>query len=114
MKTIKQILFASILMIAFAGCKKKEEAPKPVSNPIVYTSLNAEKSTLVNGGNTKITATATGEELTYIWAVDMGTIVGSGHQVVYNACCTGEYIITCEVKDAGNNAQKKSVTITVE
>lgn len=105
-------MFAFLLL---GGCKKKEET-KPSEIPLSYTSLSAQQTTVAIGGTTKITATATGDGLTYIWSASAGDIIGSGSQITYGAptCCAGQNTVTCIVKDSGGNQASKSITINVQ
>lgn len=114
MKTLKLFFAIALITVAVVGCKKEET--KPVSTPLSYSSLNAETSTIVIGATTKVTASATGEGLSYSWSASAGDIIGSGSQITYGApsCCGGQNSVTCVVKDAGGNSQTKSVTITVQ
>lgn len=114
MKTLKLVFAFALMLAAVAGCKKEEQ--KTVSTPLSYSSLNAETSTIAIGATTKVTASATGEGLSYTWSASAGDIIGSGSQITYGAptCCGGQNQITCVVKDAAGNSQTKSVTITVQ
>lgn len=114
MKIMKPIFAIAIVLMAISGCKKNEET-KPVSAPLSYTSLTAEQNTISTSQSPKITATATGEGLTYTWTLDgTGSIIGSGYQITYQPCCAGQNTINCVVKDLGGNQESKSVTITVQ
>ena len=122
MKTLKQILIASALLIAISGCKKNDTAtPTPQASAVAldFKTLAADNTTIAIGSTTTVKATATGEGLTYIWAVASGSagdIIGSGASVTYGAspCCGGNNTITCTVKDASNAQQSKSITIIVQ
>ncbi|MFQ5334943.1 MAG: PKD domain-containing protein, partial [Flavobacteriales bacterium] len=83
-----------------------------------YNSLTAENTTINTGETSKITATASGENLTYNWELisgSLGDILGSGAQVTYTAspCCTGDNTVQCTVSD-GTNSESKTVTIVVQ
>lgn len=132
MKTVKLILGIVTIGIMVASCNK--EVQEPEVNPtntstsgtntgsttgtstISYTSLSAEQSTIAIGATTKVTATATGDGLTYIWSASNGDIIGSGSQITYGAsgCCGGTNTITCTIKDSGNHQESKSVSIVVQ
>lgn len=132
MKTVKLILGIVTIGMMVASCNKEVQEPEvnPTnsstpgtgsSNPtgsstISYTGLNAEQSTIVIGATTKVTATATGNGLTYIWSASDGDIIGSGSQITYGAsgCCGGTNTVTCTIKDSGNNQESKSVSIVVQ
>jgi len=119
MKTKKSILLTLLAvasMFAASSCKKeKKSAP---TQPLSFTSLVAQKDTLFVGDNEKITAIATGDNLTYEWSLgesSLGDIIGSGSQITYGAspCCTGWNTIICTVSN-GQESQNKSVTIVVK
>ena len=118
MSTIKALtVFVIFVGISFGSCKKKED-PQPLSTgtseSFSFTSLTAENPTLIRGGSTKITATATGQNLEYTWSTTIGILSGSGAQTEYYGCCTGTYEVTCTLKDSNNNSQEKKVTIVVQ
>ena len=115
MKSIKSFLIIATLAIAISSCKKEGTPQQPTTIPLVYKSLVAENTTVSVTQPPKITATATGESLTYTWTLDgTGNLLGSGNQITYQPCCAGQDKITCEVKDAGGNKESKFVTITVQ
>lgn len=122
---MKKYLFIYLLLIgiAVASCKKEEPEPEQITNPtpaptpvFAFSSLSAENTTIPIGGTAKITASASGENLTYSWSASQGDILGSGSQITYGAsnCCAGENEITCTVKDGNNNSDTKKITITVQ
>jgi hypothetical protein len=114
MKTIRLFLTLLLLATVVISCKKKEET-KPVSVQLQYGSLAAESTTVAVNATTKITATASGEGLTYNWSASNGTVVGSGSQITFGTpCCAGTPTVTCVVKDSGGNQESKSVVITVQ
>lgn len=114
MKTLKLFFVIALMVVAVTGCKKEET--KPVSTPLSYSSLSAESTTIAIGATTKVTASATGEGLSYTWSASAGDIIGSGSQIIYGAptCCGGQNQVTCVVKDVAGNSQTKSITITVQ
>jgi hypothetical protein len=111
---VKKSAFIILLFtILFLNCGKENENPDPVEN-LVYTSLVAEKSTLIPGENTKIKATATGSNLSYNWSASRGDILGSGHEVIYapSPCHVGTNQITCKITN-GKQSESKTITIQV-
>lgn len=113
---MKKIILSSVFALLFLGGCKKKEAPQPTTTPLTYTSLSAQQTTIAIGETTKITATATGDGLSYVWSASAGDIIGSGSQITYGAptCCAGQNSVTCVVKDAGGNQASKSVAINVQ
>ena len=103
-----------LILALIAGCKKKE-ATTPASTPLQYNSLAAVNTTVAVNATTKITASATGEGLTYNWSASNGTIIGSGNEVNYGTpCCAGTATVTCVVKDSGGSSESKSLTMTIQ
>lgn len=112
---MKVFLIIAILTITINSCKKEKTTEQPTETPLVYTSLVAENTTISVTQPPKITATATGESLTYTWSLDgTGNLIGFGNQITYQPCCAGQNTISCEVKDSGGNKESKSVTIIVQ
>ncbi len=119
MKTVKLIIVITTIGLMVLSCNK--ENPTNSSNPtgqstIFYTDLSAEQDTISIGATTTVTATATGDGLTYNWSTDNGFIIGSGNQITYGAssCCSGTNTVTCNVIDSGNDQESKSITIVVQ
>lgn len=124
---MKTKLFSALILLAVlfgTSCKKKEESQPTIATLVAATplslSLSAEKTTISVGGDTHITASATGGSgtINYQWSVNTGsTLNGSGTQVnLYASCpsCTGPNKITCTVTDANNNTITKDITVTVQ
>jgi len=108
------ILILSIILSAISCKKEKQEAP---TVPLSYTSLMLQNDTIFVGTTTIITANATGDNLTYSWKLEtgsLGDIIGAGATISYGAspCCTGWNTIICTVSD-GSASAEKSVTIVV-
>lgn len=130
MKTVKLILGIVAFGMIVSSCNKEVPEPEPntstqngsnTSNTtgistISYTDLSAEQSTIAIGATTTVTATATGDGLTYNWSTNNGDIMGSGSQITYGAsgCCGGTNTVTCTVVDSGNHQESKSITIVVQ
>lgn len=111
---MKQILlltfFCSILLI---NCSE-EEITEPFQE-LEFYSLAIEKDTISPGDDTKITANASGSNLSYFWSASMGDILGSGKEVTYAAslCHIGTNTITCKIENANNQSETKSIQIVV-
>ncbi|MFH1860308.1 MAG: hypothetical protein ABH870_04770, partial [bacterium] len=88
------------------------------NQPPIIGSLTASTSTLAPGGSSTITCTATdpnNDMLTYTWTATIGTITGTGSQVIWTSPLpSGTYTIICEVSDgkAGTDSQSVIVTVT--
>ncbi|MGQ9629088.1 MAG: Ig-like domain-containing protein [bacterium] len=82
----------------------EEDSTKPeTNNPPVISSMTASGCTLSPGKAAVITAVATdpdGDELSYAWSSDGGTIEGDGDTAIFTAPGDpGEYMIAVEVSD---------------
>lgn len=119
MKTLKTIGIIFLFLAVIVSCKKKEEPETSVNSGTTFSfiSLTADTTTIPLGGEVKITANATGDNLTYTWSVNSGsTIIGSGSQVRLNASCpscVGPNTVTCSVKGGSNATDTKTIIITV-
>jgi hypothetical protein len=103
------------VILLFSSCNKEDDTGDP-SQPLIFSSLIAEKDTIAPGESTEITATATGYSITYKWSATAGDILGSGARVMYAAspCHAGSNRITCTVKDGNNKSAAKEIEIVVE
>ena len=111
---IRLLPLALLLILAFSSCKKESNTPAGTGKDLVFTDLKAEKDTITLQEVTKVTATATGEGLTYSWKCDneLGILDGSGSEVLFTICHAGTFKVTCEVKDSNNHQASKDVFIT--
>lgn len=117
MKTIlKYLLYFSFIAFAAAiiySCDKNDG-----DNPdaIQFTDLYAEEDTLFIADTTTITAVATGNGLSYIWSASKGDIDGFGSVVKYLSppCQSGDFIVSCKVKDNANNTKTRTISIHVK
>jgi len=83
----------------------------------VISKLTADPASVVSGGSTVITCTATdanGDDLTYTWTKTGGTITGTGSSITWTAPNnTSTYTITCTVSDGQlNDAALIQITVT--
>ena len=104
-----------VLIFILYYCEKENNNTGEPDQPLVFTSLVAEKDTVEVGEQTKIVATATGYDIQYQWSASAGDILGSGSEVIYAAspCHIGENTISCVIKDGNNNSEKKEIIIVV-
>lgn len=109
---MKKVLFTCItLLVIVTACKKKENSTSGDPTPFTYTSLTSADSTIVINGTTKVTAVATGDELSYTWTYNAGAVIGSGACVDYTVCHAGTFKVNCEVTDKYGNTDIKYVII---
>lgn len=100
-----------IIIFIIAACKKNDVEPVTLDAPFSFVSLIADHDTVENGNKTRITANASGSNLTYHWDGPVGIISGSGHQVTFFACCPGDHWITCTVNDSRGYTDSKIINI---
>lgn len=100
-------------VLVFTACDKDDDPDD--SQPLVFESLTLEHDTIPIGGTTRVTATASGSGLNYLWRVTAGTILGNGKEVVYTTdpCQPGEHTITCTVEDKNGASETKMVKVFV-
>lgn len=116
MKKLINTLFVCVLLLGIVSCKKEDLPTNDDNNnhsQLIYSKLSAKDTVMAVGIFTTLTATATGDELSYIWSADYGTFVGSGSSVDWSACHATDHVITCEVKDKYGASLTKTVTIHV-
>lgn len=114
---MKPLTFILLLLFALTSCSKEDNEDNGDPNqPLVFSSLTAEKSTLSPGETTKITATATGYMIVYTWSASAGDLLGKGNSVIYAAspCHAGTNKITCTVTDGKNGSQSREVSVVVQ
>ncbi len=114
---MKNLLGILLLFLIFLSCSKNDDGnQEDPGQPLIYTSLTAERDTIESGETTKVTAVATGYKLSYHWSATAGDILGTGNQVIYAAspCQAGKNKLTCTVSDGNNNSNSKEIFIVVK
>lgn len=128
MKTKLSVFVLALTIIVFTtiSCKKEQfkeentskETPSALTS-MDFSSLTTDRTTIKLGEKAKITASATGTDLTYNWKVNTNsTIIGSGPVIeLYISCptCASKpNEVTCTVNDANGNTIAKTITISVQ
>lgn len=112
---MKNILFISVLFLAVVvSCKKEEKKETPTNKPLEFVSLTASDTNIFVNGLTTLTATATGDGLTYTWTYLYGQIIGSGATVQWTVCHADIFDVTCTIKDSHDSVKQKSIKIYVK
>lgn len=114
MKRILFFLGLAIIIIMAACSKKSDPAPDNSGATFKFTSLVVKDTLLKVNDVTTITATASGEGLTYTWTADFGTFIGSGNTVQWTVCHADKFIINCQVTDKNNNSETKNVVVRTQ
>ena len=113
---MNKLIIGFTFLLFFTCCQKGDGGEgSDTSQPLVFSTLKAEKETIASGEKTKVTATASGYKISYTWVASLGDILGSGSSVEYAAspCSIGKITISCTVKDGNNHSQLKEVYIVV-
>jgi hypothetical protein len=106
------LFFGLALLVTFAACSKSSTpGPDTSSGTFKFSSLSVKDTVIKVNDVTTLTATATGEGLTYTWTADFGTFIGSGNTVQWTVCHADKFNITCTVKDKNNNSDSKNVVV---
>lgn len=112
---MKKLLLLLLLIPALivVSCKKEKDADVPVDQqtPLVFNSLTATDTIIRVNSLTTITASATGDGLTYTWECEYGSVIGSGSQVQWTVCHADVFWISCTVTDKYNATSKKTINI---
>jgi hypothetical protein len=124
---MKKVLFPLLALVVLfsASCKKEDEVPQDNTDSRApkITSLVADKLSIVSGPQdpATITCEAVGENLSYVWEVDLGDISpvdgSNGSIVKFTAadCCEGDREIKCKVSNEyGVDNASVTLHITVD
>lgn len=116
MKYINQIIKCLCVigsLILLAQCDKPDPGGEGKDEPLVFNRLTAARDTIFTEDTTRLSAAASGYNITYSWWVEKGDLIGSGPEIIFVAtpCTVGNNPITCTVTDG--NQQSKSLVVTV-
>jgi hypothetical protein len=112
--TMKNILFllGIIVVLASSACKKSSSDTDPSAGAnFKFTSILATDTVIKVNAVTSLTAVASGDGLTYKWASDYGTIIGSGANIQWTVCHQDKFSISCQVTDKYNHAETKNIVV---
>jgi len=111
----KYILLCLLLFMLFSRCGKEEPPDQHENDPVEFISLITGRDVIFTEDTTRISATATGYELSYLWSVEKGDLLGSGPEITFVAtpCTVGGNEIFCTVKSSNGKEKTKSVVVTV-
>lgn len=127
MKKANLSIIFFVLLLSFFGCRKNNDAipygssvnysnvsgtPVNAGGAFSFTSIIVKPNPLVKGQACKVTAIATGNNLTYTWSTSHGELFGNGSAVYYSDSCVGTYTITCVVSD-GTHTKTITVPVTI-
>ncbi|MGZ3863509.1 MAG: hypothetical protein ACXVPN_08815 [Bacteroidia bacterium] len=123
--------FLICLVFAFSiflsGCKKNNNdavadgsftnyssssATANPGGPFSFTKITINPNPVKIGVASKLTATVTGTNLTFVWTTSHGDLFGKGAAIYYSDSCIGEYSVTCTVSD-GTHSKTITVPISV-
>lgn len=111
-----KVIFLFLLLFLFpVGCGK-DKGTEPKNQPPVIEDMSATLTTVEKGGFTTIRVEAKdadGDDLTYSWIYEPGSITGNGESVIWTAPATpGIYRIRVTVSD-GQSEVTDSIIIEV-
>jgi hypothetical protein len=102
-------LFSFVMLTA---CNKSKTTPDSgTGSTFKFSSLVAADTVIKVNDITTITATATGDALTYKWTASYGTFVGSGATVQWTVCHQSSFNISCLVTDQYNHSETKTIIV---
>ena len=111
MKKNLALFFLSAFLI-LAACSKSTTTPDPASGSnFRFTSLAAADTVIKVNDITTVTATASGDGLTYKWTASYGTFIGSGSTVQWTVCHQAKFNISCLVTDQYNHTETKTISV---
>jgi hypothetical protein len=101
--------------LMISACSKKDDTVDPGTQqtPFEYKSLVAADTLMSLTDINTITATASGDGLTYHWTASYGNFIGSGSSVQWTVCHSDRFTITCEVKDQYGHSESREVYVRV-
>ena len=104
---IKLFILSAFCLCAMASCDKEQPPDDHSNDPVEFSSLEAGRNLIMIEDTTRVTATASGYELSYHWSVDKGDILGSGKEISYVAtpCTIGINQIFCTVKSSNGKEE---------
>ena len=84
-----------------------------ITNELMFSALSATDTLMPLNFTDTITATASGEDITYNWLASEGNISGSGTKVTFTPPqYEGNFTLTCTVTDKYNHSNSKNLVLT--
>jgi len=80
-----------------------------------FFGIEAEKDTILPGDPVKVYAYASGQDLTYPWSKNTGSIRGSGPEITFSTCLcfSGLAEVSCRIEDRDGRSKTKGIKILV-
>ncbi|MEI8203067.1 MAG: PKD domain-containing protein [Bacteroidota bacterium] len=104
---VKVMISVFILSLFIISCKKEKGT---ASVPLVFSSLTSECDSVPINKPLKVTAVATGDNLSYTWETS-GAIIGMGAIVNFQICHVDTFYVKCTVTDNASNTASKTITV---
>lgn len=119
---IRNVIVISIAITTLLSCKKSNQKEEVLPTLFSYASLVATDTVPYVNQVITLTATATGDGLSYEWSeVQWGTDIPygsfsdtSGGSISWTVCHPAKFVITCLISDKYGNNASKSVNIHVK
>ncbi|MGZ3866972.1 MAG: hypothetical protein ACXVC6_12905 [Bacteroidia bacterium] len=80
--------------------------------PFSFTKITINPDPVKIGVASKLIASVTGTNLTFVWTTSHGDLFGKGAVIYYSDSCIGEYSVSCTVSD-GTHSKTITVPISV-
>jgi len=101
-----------VTLVVLAACSKSKTTPEAgTGTNFKFSSLAAADTVIKVNDITTVTASATGDGLTYKWTASYGTFIGSGATVQWTVCHQDKFNISCQVTDQFNHSETKTVIV---
>lgn len=103
-----------IMCFAIIGLISCSDSSSPVDSDLhgfEFVKLETDKTRMLLTEAATLTATATGEELSYQWKASEGNLIGQGSSIQFTICHATSSRVSCTVTDKYNHSTSKSVII---
>lgn len=112
------LALATMIAVLFGSCKK--DKPVNTGETLNFSTLAVEDTNILVNEEVKISATASGSNITYTWVSTGSNGEASGNilpgsnasNVYFTICHADRFKVSCTVKDSENKSITKSVYIT--
>lgn len=90
-----------------------ETAEIAVVMELVFSGITASDTLLPPGITSVLTAFASGEEIDYTWTSSAGQITFNGNKAEFNSDITGNFLVTCQIRDKYDVVLEESIELEV-
>lgn len=90
-----------------------ETAEITVVMELVFSGITASDTIMPPGLTSTLTAYASGEGIEYNWTAGSGQITFNGNKAEFNSDITGNFLVTCQIKDKYDVVLEESIELEV-